>query len=74
MVGVQRDFNLQLQRSTNTFFAEQGWSFLLGAETLAELALRFDVDEDAKSDTPVDSLQELGRSLRHRIHSMESAF
>ena len=22
MVGVQRDFNLQLQRSTNTFFAE----------------------------------------------------
>ena len=59
MVGVQRDFNLQLQRSTNTFFAEQGWSFLLGAETLAELALRFDVDEDAKSDTPVDSLQEL---------------
>ena len=36
MVGVQRDFNLQLQRSTNTFFAEQGWSFLLGAETLAE--------------------------------------
>ena len=59
MVGVQRDFNLQLQRSTNTFFAEQGWSFLLGAETLAELALRLDVDEDAKSDTPVDSLQEL---------------
>lgn len=59
MVGVQRDFNLQLQRSTNTFFAEQGWSFLLGAETLAELALRFDVDEDAKRDTPVDSLQEL---------------
>lgn len=59
MVGVQRDFNLQLQRSTNTFFAEQGWSFLLGAETLAELALRFDVDEDAKSDAPVDSLLEL---------------
>jgi hypothetical protein len=24
-----------------------------------ELALRFDVDEDAKSDTPVDSLQEI---------------
>ena len=59
MVGVQRDFNLQLQRSTNTFFAEQGWSFLLGAETLAELALRFDIDEDAKSDAPVDSLLEL---------------
>lgn len=59
MVGVQRDFNLLLQRSTNTFFAEQGWSFLLGAETLAELALRFDADEDAKSDAPVDSLQEL---------------
>ena len=59
MVGVQRDFNLLLQRSTNTFFAEQGWSFLLGAETLAELALRFDADADAKSDAPVDSLQEL---------------
>ena len=59
MVGVQRDFNLQLQRSTNTFFAEQGWSFLLGAETLAALALRFDSDQDAKSDTPVDSLQEI---------------
>ena len=67
MVGVQRDFNLQLQRSTNTFFAEQGWSFLLGAETLAELALRFDVDEDAKSDTPVDSLQELWAQPRHHI-------
>lgn len=59
MVGVQRDFNLQLQRSTNTFFGEQGWSFLLGAETLAELALRFDADEDAKQDAPQDSLQEM---------------
>lgn len=59
MVGVQRDFNLQLQRSTNTFFGEQAWSFLLGAETLAELALRFDIEEDSKSEAPVDSLQEL---------------
>ena len=59
MVGVQRDFTLQLQRSTNTFFAEQGWSFLLGAESLAELALRLDADEDGRSDTPVDSLLEV---------------
>lgn len=59
MVGVQRDFTLQLQRSTNTFFAEQGWSFLLGAESLAELALRMDADEDGRSDTPVDSLLEV---------------
>ena len=59
MVGVQRDFTLQLQRSTNTFFAEQGWSFLLGAESLAELALRLDADEDGRSDAPVDSLLEV---------------
>lgn len=59
MVGVQRDFRLQLQRSTNTFFAEQGWSFLLGAESLAELALRLDADEDGRSDAPVDSLLEV---------------
>ena len=59
MVGVQRDFSLQLQRSTNTFFAEQGWSFLLGAESLAELALRLDADEDGLSDAPVDSLLEM---------------
>ena len=59
MVGVQRDFSLQLQRSTNTFFAEQGWSFLLGAESLAELALRLDADEDGLSDAPVDSLLEI---------------
>lgn len=59
MVGVQRDFTLQLQRSTNTFFAEQGWSFLLGAESLAELALRLDADEDGRSEAPVDSLLEV---------------
>lgn len=59
MVGVQRDFTLQLQRSTNTFFAEQGWSFLLGAESLAELALKLDADEDGRSDVPVDSLLEV---------------
>ncbi|MEL0151608.1 MAG: hypothetical protein VW779_00195 [Halieaceae bacterium] len=59
MVGVQRDFTLQLQRSTNAFFAEQGWSFLLGAESLAELALRLDADEDGRSDAPVDSLLEV---------------
>lgn len=59
MVGVQRDFTLQLQRSTNTFFAEQGWAFLLGAESLAELALRLDADEDGRSDAPVDSLLEV---------------
>jgi len=59
MVGVQRDFTLQLQRSTNTFFAEQGWSFLLGAESLAGLALRLDADEDGRSDAPVDSLLEV---------------
>lgn len=59
MVGVQRDFTLQLQRSTNTFFAEQGWSFLLGAESLAELVLRQDSDEDGRSEAPVDSLLEV---------------
>lgn len=59
MVGVQRDFTLQLQRSTNTFFAEQGWSFLLGAESLAELALRLDADQDGRSEAPVDSLLEM---------------
>ena len=58
MVGVQRDFTLQLQRSTNTFLLSRV-VFLLGAESLAELALRLDADEDGRSDAPVDSLLEV---------------
>ena len=50
MVGVQRDFSLQLQRSTNTFFAEQGWAFLVGAEELGILALSFDSELDAQNE------------------------
>lgn len=58
MVGVQRDFSLQLQRSTNTFFAEQGWAFLVGAEELGILALSFDSELDAQNEVKVDSLNE----------------
>lgn len=58
MVGVQRDFSLQLQRSTNTFFAEQGWAFLIGAEELGILALSFDSELDSQNEVKVDSLNE----------------
>ncbi len=59
MVGLQRDFALQLQRSSNALLMEQGWAYLRGAEELAATALRYDADQDALKDAPRDDLTEL---------------
>ncbi len=59
MVGLQREFNLQLQRSANIIFDEQGWNYLRGAEALAAIALRLDTRRDAYQESPVDSLHEV---------------
>ncbi len=62
MVGLQRDFTLQLQRGSNAFIAEQGWSYLRGAEALASTALRFDADQDRERGTARDDLTEVWAS------------
>ncbi len=59
IVGLQREFSLQLQRGTNGFIAEQGWAYLRGAEALGVVALRLDATADAARDNPVDDLTEL---------------
>ncbi len=59
MVGLQRDFALQLQRSSNALLMEQGWAYLRGAEELAATALRYDADQDALREAPRDDLTEL---------------
>ena len=59
MVGLQRDFTLHVQRAANTFVREQAWEYLLGAEDLAAMALRLDVDEDGITENPRDDLTEL---------------
>ena len=59
MVGLQRDFALTLQRGTNHLFSEQAWSYLMGAEGLAVLALREDARLDAKSESAADHLGEV---------------
>ena len=59
MVGLQRDFTLHMQRSANNFVQEQSWEYLLGAEDLAAMALRLDVDEDSITESPKDNLTEL---------------
>ena len=59
LVGLQRDFSLTLQRGTHQLFAEQAWAYLMGAEGLAQLALRADSQQDAKTETPTDHLGEL---------------
>lgn len=59
MVGLQRDFTLTLQRGTNHLFSEQAWSYLMGAEDLAVLALREDARLDAKAESAADHLGEV---------------
>ena len=59
MVGLQRDFTLQMQRGGNNVIMEQGWAYLRGAEDLAATALRFDVEQDAASGISRDDLTEL---------------
>ena len=62
IVGLQREFTLQLQRGTNIFVADQGWSYLLGAEALSAVALQLDATSDSGQDRPVDDLTELWAS------------
>lgn len=62
LVGLQREFTLQMQRGTNTFLAEQGWAYLLGAEALGIVALRLDAQADAQGETPQDRLSEVWAS------------
>ena len=59
MVGLQRDFTLQLQRTSNVLWGEQMWAYLRGAESLAIQALRYDQHLDAQSESPRDTLLEL---------------
>ena len=59
MVGLQRDFTLTLQRGTHQLFSEQTWSYLMGAEGLAQVALQQDSRMDARAETPADHLGEL---------------
>lgn len=59
MVGLQRDFTLQLQRGSNSFLQEQAWVYLEGAENLAAMGLRLDAAQDTASDYPRDDLTEL---------------
>ena len=59
MVGLQRDFTLQLQRGSNSFLQEQAWVYLEGAENLAAMGLRLDAAQDTASDSPRDDLTEL---------------
>lgn len=62
IVGLQREFTLQLQRGANNFVTEQGWAYLLGAEALGIVALRLDATADNGQDRPVDDLNELWAS------------
>jgi general secretion pathway protein K len=59
LVGLQRDFTLQLQRSANHTMSEQVWAYFLGAEALAAVALRADVEADARTEPAIDDLNEM---------------
>ena len=59
IVGLQRDFTLQLQRSANSTLSEQVWAYFVGAEALAAVALRADADADANAEPPIDDLNEM---------------
>ena len=62
IVGLQREFTLQLQRGANHFVTEQGWAYLLGAEALGIVALRLDAAADNGQERPIDDLNELWAS------------
>ena len=68
IVGLQREFTLQLQRGANNFVTEQGWAYLLGAEALGIVALRLDATADNGQDRPVDDLNELWAARRSPTH------
>ena len=59
MVGLQRDFTLTLQRGSHQVFSEQTWAYLMGAEGLAQVALKQDSRMDARAESPADHLGEL---------------
>ncbi|MFT6368636.1 MAG: general secretion pathway protein K [Halioglobus sp.] len=55
---MKREFTLFYQRGSNVFVAEQAYSYLLGAEELASLALQIDFDQDKTRERPRDDLTE----------------
>ncbi|EED34763.1 general secretion pathway protein K [Luminiphilus syltensis NOR5-1B] len=59
MVGLQREFTLQLKRVGGTLQQEQAWQYLRAAEDLAKIALRLDTRNDVGSDRATDHLQEI---------------
>lgn len=59
LVALQRDFDLSYRRGLNSFVAEQSWSYLLGAEELASLALTLDYDADLATEIARDDLNEI---------------
>lgn len=59
MVAMKGDFELFYQRAANTFFAEQGYTYLRGAEDLAILALVADHDIDEARELRRDDLGEI---------------
>ncbi|WP_116368647.1 type II secretion system minor pseudopilin GspK [Parahaliea mediterranea] len=58
MVAMKADFELFYQRGANSFLAEQGYTYLRGAEDLAALGLVLDYDKDSATDLPRDDLRE----------------
>lgn len=58
IVAMKREFNLFYQRGSNIFVAEQAYSYLLGAEDLATLALQVDFDLDKERGLSRDDLTE----------------
>ena len=64
IVAMKREFTLFYQRGSNIFVAEQAYSYLLGAEDLAALALQIDFDQDKTRERPRDDLPaKLGRGV-----------
>ncbi|MFK8047665.1 MAG: type II secretion system minor pseudopilin GspK [Halioglobus sp.] len=58
IVAMKREFTLFYQRGSNIFVAEQGYSYLRGAEDLATLALQVDFDLDNQRGLTRDDLTE----------------
>ena len=59
LVGLQREFTLQMQRGSNYLVGEQGWSYLLGAEALGVATLRLDNETDSLAPVQRDHLGEV---------------
>ena len=59
LVAMQREFDLFYQRGANVLLGEQAHTYLLGAETLAAMALKLDHDTDLQRESPRDDLREI---------------